>query len=111
MIEGHTQNVLATQVTAGAIIAWITNWLKGSKYFPWITQEAKAISTMVAVLLSAAAALGVNVAWNGADHTLVISGLNLYGIVIAAWSLLKQYVFQHLAGQVMYPANPPAQKP
>jgi len=106
-IDGHTQNVLATQVTAGAIIAWVTNWLKQSKYFPWITQETKAISTMVAVVLSAAAALGVNVAWNGADHTLIISGLTLYGILGAAWALAKQYVMTHLAGQVMYPQQKP----
>lgn len=97
-----TENVLATQVTAGAIIAFVTNWMKNSKYMPWITQETKTISRLVAVVLSAATAVGVNVVWNGTDHTLLISGLTLYGIVGAFWALAKQYAFQHLAGQVMY---------
>jgi hypothetical protein len=112
MVE-HTQNVLATQVTVGAIIAYATNWLKNSKYFPWITHETQVISHFVAAFLSAAAAVGVNAVWNGTEHTLVISGLTLTGILGAVWALGKQFAIQHLAGQVMYPpsAQPPAQAP
>jgi hypothetical protein len=99
------ENVLATQITAGAIIAFVVQKLKASPYFPWITEETKVLKNLLALVLAGAAAVGVNVAWNGADHTLVISGLTASGILLAAWAWAKQYVMQHLAGQVMYPSK------
>ena len=110
MVE-HTQNVLATQITVGAVIAFLVNWLKASKYAPWITQETKVITGIVTVFLSAAGAVGVNFAWNGTDHTLIISGLTLTGIATIGWAWLKQYVMSHLAGQVMYPTTQQVPKP
>jgi hypothetical protein len=98
------QNVLATQITAGALIAFVVNFVKQSKYFPWISEETKTLSTILAAFLAAATAVGVNAVWNPTEHTLLISGLTLAGISAAVWAFAKQYVMQHLAGKVMFPS-------
>lgn len=97
------ENVLATQVTAGAVIAYFVNYLKGSKYFPWITEETKVVSRFISAVLAAGTAVGVHTVWSPESHTLTITGLTAVGIAGALWAFSKQYAIQHLTSKVMYP--------
>jgi hypothetical protein len=61
--------VLSHLTTAGVAVAAI-QWLKKSRYFPWITQEKTRVMRFVAIVTAGLGTIGINYAWNPADRAL-----------------------------------------
>ena len=92
-------NLAITHVTTAGVVVFIINWLKKSPYFPWITAQNTRILRALAVVGAGAAGLGIHYVWNPSDHSLVITGLSLAGILTAAGIWLKSFVTQEIIYQ------------
>jgi hypothetical protein len=95
-----TTNAFATQVTVSGIIVALMQWLKNSKWFPWLTAESSKVNSFVAAAAAAAGAIGVHLAWNhGAipgTYMIEVSGLTLMGVLGGIWAWLKMFVYQQI---------------
>lgn len=100
MFADPTITPLATQVTVSAIVVAFIQWLKASKYFPWITAGTKTLNRVLSVLLSLVQAIGIHMAWNhGAvpgSYEMEVTGLTLMGVATAAWAIVKSFVMNEL---------------
>ncbi len=85
-------NVAVTGFTTSAITVAFINWLKGSKYFPWITREKNTLLRVISILAAVGASAGIGYVWNSTDHSLVISGLTLSNVGLFLWACMKQFV-------------------
>lgn len=89
-------NVVISTVTIQAIGIYLLQRMKAATWIPFITKETPAINRLVAAFLAAVGAVGIHAAWNGAAHTLTITGLDVSGIAIAAWAWTKNFVWQQM---------------
>lgn len=90
------ENIVITQVTTSAIVVAAIQWLKSSRFFPWITKESGAMSRFVSALLAAGAAVGIHTTWDPSAHALTITGLTAFGIALATWEWAKSFVLNEL---------------
>jgi hypothetical protein len=90
------ENVLATQITLGLLGSGALNLLKKSTVVTFVNQHSKVFNHLFLLLTSAAGAVGVHTAWNGTDHSLVITGLDAVTIFTSLWIWAKQWAVQYL---------------
>lgn len=69
-------SVLGTQLTMSAVIVFILQVLKKASWFPWLSDQTQRLNTIVAVVLSGLAALGIHSSFDPASHVLTITGLS-----------------------------------
>jgi hypothetical protein len=79
----------------GALAAYLIKFLQGSKYFPWISAEAKKITFVVQAMLSLLATIGIGYTWDAQNHSLLITGLSLAAIFHGAIGWISQFAIQH----------------
>jgi hypothetical protein len=88
-----------TQITASAMAVFIIQMMKKWSALPWITQWTPKMNRTVAIASSFLTAIGVHVAYSSVEHTLLISGLSLTGILGMAWVWIKQFALQEYVYQ------------
>lgn len=88
-----------TQITAGAVSVFIIQKLKGWSALPWITHLTPTVNRAVAIVSAFLTAVGIHIAYSSVDHTLVISGLTLTGILGMMWVWIKQFALQEYVYQ------------
>lgn len=98
-------NVVMTHLTSSGITVFALQWLKNSKYFPWITDEKMWLLRMLSGLAAAGTAVGISTTWNGANHELVIGGLTLAAVTAAVWAFAKQFVMNEMVWQATKTKN------
>jgi hypothetical protein len=98
-------NVVMTHLTSSGITVFVLQWLKNSKYFPWITEEKMWLLRGLSGLAAAGTAVGISTTWNGANHELVIGGLTLTAVVAAVWAFAKQFVMNEMVWQATKSKN------
>lgn len=113
-MNDNTSSLIFTAVTSSAACAYLLQLLQKWSKTPWITEHTTGINVAVRAVLSAAATVGISVAWNsGSDnsHTLIIaipSGITLlHGI----WHWFGQYALQHFSGKILSIPETPEVKP
>ena len=89
-------NIVITHITTGAVAVAFLNWLKSTRFFPWLTDETVKLNRLAAIALAAVRAVGINYTWNPADHSVLITGLTLAAICGGAWHWLQSYVVQQM---------------
>jgi len=92
-------NVVMTHLTSSGITVFALQWLKNSKYFPWITDEKTRLLRILSGLAAAGTAVGISATWNGTNHELVIGGLTLTAVMAAVWAWAKQFVMNEMVWQ------------
>jgi hypothetical protein len=90
------ENVLATQITLGLLGSGALQLLKKSTLVTFVDQHSKVFNHMFLLLTSAAGAVGVHSAWNSAEHSLIITGLDAATIFTSLWIWAKQWAVQYL---------------
>lgn len=90
------ESVLATQITLGLIGSGVLNLLKKSNAVTFVHDNSKVLNHMILLVTSAAGAVGVHTAWNGTEHSLVITGLDVATIFTSLWIWAKQWTIQFL---------------
>lgn len=88
-------SVLGTQLTMSAVIVFILQVLKKASWFPWLSDQTQRLNTIVAVVLSGLAALGIHSSFDPASHVLTITGLSPAGIAHAAIDWIRSYAMQY----------------
>lgn len=101
-------NVALTTFTTSAITVGILNWIKHSKYFPWITREKTTLLRVLSIAASLATGVGIQHVWNSTDHSLLISGLTGTNIAAFAWAVVKQFTANETIFQMTKPSSNPA---
>lgn len=108
------ENLIGQQIPISIISAYVIQWLKGQRWFPFASMDAlwmNRFTSGVAALLSAGA-IHYTFGDNG-DFT--FTG-NIWSLVHALWSATQQYAMQHVvykmaiappAAPVLVTAEPP----
>lgn len=94
-------NLLFSQLTAGAALAYLLQLIQKWDKLPWITQHTKVVTVAFRAVLALAATVGISFQWNGAAHTLMIEGLSASTIGMGLWHWFGQYAMQHGWGQLL----------
>ncbi len=103
------QNVVVTQLTIGLLGAGFLQWLKYTKWIPFVTANSGKINHLVLLLTSAGGALGIHSVWTaGGGGTITIPSLAVMGAGVWIW--MKQWAVQYLVhkGAFGSVAEPPA---
>jgi hypothetical protein len=90
---------IGAQLTASAVFVFLLQWLKNSRWFPWISQETYKLNRVLAIAAAGLSAVGVNyqvVHPGPGDWTIAITGLTAAGISAAGVMWLKQFCVQEL---------------
>jgi hypothetical protein len=88
-----------TQITASAMAVFIIQRMKNWSALPWITHWTPMVNRAVAILSAFLTAIGVHIAYSSVEHTLLISGLTLTGILGMMWVWVKQFALQEYVYQ------------
>jgi hypothetical protein len=107
MPAAESSALLTTITTSGMAVA-IINWLKGSKYFPWITKEKTWLLRGLSLVAATASSFGIHYAWNASDHSLLITGLTLSSVLPALFALSKSLVVNEWIFRSTKPQSNPA---
>ena len=91
-------SAFGNQVLLNAIIVAALQWLKNSKWFPWLSAETEKANRIIAVLLAGAAALGVHTNFDHTTGVLTITGLTLATI----WSGLYNWLVSFVTQQTLF---------
>jgi hypothetical protein len=102
-------NIVLSTFTSSAISVAIINWLKASKYFPWITKERTALLRAFSVIAASASGVGINYLWNPTDHSIVVSGLTLANGGALAWAILRHFAMNETIFQATKPQRSQAE--
>jgi hypothetical protein len=71
LLKGFAQ--FGSQATVSGFIVMAIQWLKGSKYFPWINQQSQRVNQFLSVGLAFATSLGINHVWNPNTRVLALT--------------------------------------
>ncbi len=86
---------LGTQATVAALVSFGLQWLKTSKYFPWITTETEKLNRWLAIVIAFLSGFGIYATW---DHgTVSITGLTAANAYHALVRCIQQWTFQQAA--------------
>src|SRR5271154_122654 len=88
-----------TQITAGAMSVFVIQKLKDWSALPWISHYTPMVNRLVAIVSAFLTAIGIHMAYSSVDHTLVISGLSLSGVLGMMWVWVKQFALQEYVYQ------------
>lgn len=88
--------VLGTQISAAGIAVYLIQWLKNTNKIPWVSASTDKLNRVLSVILAALATVGVNVQFDQAAGSLLITGLSLTTALTLGWKLVEQFVFQEL---------------
>jgi len=83
---------LGAQASAAILISFILQWIKKSKYFPWITVETQTINRWVSIVIAFCAGIGIYATWH--EGTLTITGLTAENMFHALTRGVEQWAFQ-----------------
>lgn len=102
---------VADQVTASAVVVIFIQYLKKSRFAPFITFETDALNKAMGALFAAFTAVGIHYSYDAASHTLMITGITLGAFVHGLWHWLTSFSFQQLIyhGVVKVPAPAPSE--
>lgn len=110
-VPEDTISLLGQQVSVGLVLVYLQNWLKKTKFFPWLSYESTKLNHVVAVVLAGLATWGISISHTGsvmAGGTLTISLPALPMLATTAWHWGTQYVFSKTAYTVLQTQLNPA---
>lgn len=90
-------NELATQASTAVLLSYALQWLKTSKWFPFITTETQALNRWVSAIVGFVSGFGIFATWDHSAGALTITGLTAANLLHAAVRGVQQFVFQHAA--------------
>jgi hypothetical protein len=94
-------NIVLTSVALSGTIVQGINWLKQSKYAPWITKEKVMLLRGLSAVGAAATGAGITHVWSSADHSFLVSGLTITAVL----SFLKAMWIQIVGQETIYQAT------
>lgn len=94
------QDNIQVTVAVNAVLVWLMQYLKGSKYFPWLTTETAAANKIASAILAGLASAGMvfTLAHTGAGGagtiTITYAGLTISNLAHFAAQFVANYATQ-----------------
>ncbi len=89
-------NVVFSVVTVQAVAVYLLQKAKAATWIPFMQKNGGTVNRVTAVIVAGFGAAGVHAAWNGVQHTMTVTGLDVAGIATALWHWVGNLVFQQL---------------
>ena len=89
-------NELVSTVTASAMSVAIIQWMKNTKYIPFMNQHSSAFNRFVGWVAAFLSATGIHYSFNHDTGTLTLTGLTAVALGHTVWDTTKSYAFQWL---------------
>lgn len=86
---------ISNQVVLAAVVAYAIQFIKNSRFFPFITTETAKLNRALAVVLSGLSALGIHVVCSKVNHSCTLTWVDGMTIVTVLWHWVGQFVLQH----------------
>lgn len=84
---------LPTLLTASAMTVAVIEWMKNTKFIPFMSQHTAGINRLVSWLAALGTATGIHYQFDEHTGTLTLTGISLWVIVHALWDTTKSYAF------------------
>lgn len=94
--------LVTSQLASGALLAYLLQWVKQSKFIPWVSEHTKGINYALTGILSLMAAVGIHYQFDAASGVLTIGGLHATAIAHGLWEWAKQWAFQQGAADMIF---------
>jgi hypothetical protein len=88
------ENVAISTFTSSAVVVFLMQKLKASKWFPLVQEGRATLNRIISVLAAAASAVAIGWAWNPSARALTIQIPTVWGLMIALWHWLNHYALQ-----------------
>jgi len=94
-------------ITTSAITVALIQWVKNTKWIPFVNQHSSTVNRIVGWCAAFVTAAGLHYTWDAGTGTLTLTNLHLINILHAAGDTTKSYAFQWLIykGIVQTPAR------
>lgn len=84
----------------GIVVVYLMEMVKRLRVVPWITQETRRLNRVLALVVAAAAAIGIHFSFDASAGVLTVSGLTLQGVLHGLYEFAKQAAMQQFAYDV-----------
>lgn len=84
---------LPALLTASSMTVAVIEWMKNTKFIPFMNQHTAGINRLVAWIAAFCAGTGIHYQFDSHTGTLTLTGLTLTVIGHAAWDTTKSYAF------------------
>ena len=98
-------NIAISTFTSSALVVWLIQQAKKSSWIKFVNPGSPQMSRLLSAIGALCAHLGLSYTWNAADHSLLISGLSLVGVLTMLWQWLNHFAMQEMIYQ--FAANKP----
>lgn len=89
-------DIVISQVTWSTIAVMILQFLKKSRFAPFINFETDALNKTVAALFAALTAVGIHMQYDSAAHSLLITNITFWAAAHGVWHFIQSFSFQQL---------------
>lgn len=102
-----TASVLFSHFTSAALVVWLIQALKATKYFPWLQDEGQVVLKRAFSFFGAFATnTGIAYTWHtvpsGGSHVLTLTIPPLAVMAVALWRFAGQFILQEGWYQLVY---------
>ena len=88
---------LGDQFALALISTYALQWLKQSKFFPWLTVETQTLNRLVGAAIAFLSSVVILVSFDHVAGVLTVSGLTVANLLHAGARFLQQWAFQQAA--------------
>jgi hypothetical protein len=92
-----TDTALSDQIPLALLSTYALQFVKNSRWFPWLTVESQKLNRIAGVVIAFATSLGILMNFDHAAGILTISGLTGANLLHAGARFIQQYAFQQVA--------------
>ncbi|HVT81215.1 MAG TPA: hypothetical protein VHM90_11215 [Phycisphaerae bacterium] len=86
---------ISTQVAVAALLSAFLQWLKASKYAPFLTAETEKLNRIATIVLSGLGAIGIVLACSVTDHSCTLTWPSGPDLFAGLWKWAEQFAIMH----------------
>lgn len=98
-------SIAVSHITTAAVAVGLIQWLKHSKWFPWITQQRSRVMRIIALVTAGVGAVGIHYTWDPSARVLAFAVPTFGAILAAGVAYVKSFALQELAYQATKPTS------
>lgn len=87
---------LSANLVAAYLIVAAIQWAKKQQWIPLVDFDTARANRVVAAVMAVVTSLGVHATYNGADGSLIVTGLSLSSMASFSGEALRQFIMQQL---------------
>jgi chromate transport protein ChrA len=87
--------ILPTQLSSAVACGYIMWLLQKAQSIPWVSQATTRLNVILRLIASGISTIGISVAWEPANHQLIIGNLTAMVVIHGLYHLAVQYATTH----------------